>query len=54
MPIINALYTKIKTLLKLKKLNKNFENISDWLFDNNLSIHFDEDKIKELSNSFHK
>ena len=32
-------------LMKLKKqLNKDFENICDWFFDNKLSIHFGDDK----------
>ena len=29
-----------------KHLNKDFENICDWLVDNKLSIHFGEDKTK--------
>ena len=31
-----------------KHLNKDFENICDWLVDNKLSIHFGEDKTKSI------
>ena len=31
-----------------KQLNKDFENIYDWLVDNKLSIHFGEDKAKSI------
>ena len=31
-----------------KHLNKDFENICDWLMDNKLSIHFGKDKTKSL------
>ena len=29
-----------------KQLNKDFENVCDWFFDNILTIHFGEDKTK--------
>ena len=29
-----------------KELNKDFENLCDWFVDNELSIHFGEDKTK--------
>ena len=31
-----------------KELTKNFSNIRDWFVDNNLSIHFGEDKTKSI------
>ena len=31
-----------------KQLNKDFENVCDWFFDNKLSIHFEEDKTKSV------
>ena len=31
-----------------KQLNEDFANISDWFFDNKLSIHFGEDKTKSI------
>ena len=31
-----------------KQLNKNFENICDWLLNKKLSIHFGEDKTKSV------
>ena len=31
-----------------KQLNKDFENVCDWFFDNKLSIHFGEDKTKSI------
>ena len=30
------------------QLNKNFENICDWIVDNKLSIHFGDDKTKSI------
>ena len=31
-----------------KHLNKDFENICDWLVDNKLTIHFGEDKTNSI------
>ena len=31
-----------------KQLNKNFENVCGWFFDNKLSINFGEDKTKSI------
>ena len=31
-----------------KEVTKNFSNIRDWFVDNNLSIHFGEDKTKSI------
>ena len=31
-----------------KRLNEDFENLSDWFVDNKLSIHFGEDKTKSI------
>ena len=31
-----------------KQLNKDFENVCDWLVDNKLCIHFGEDKTKSI------
>ena len=33
---------------KKKQLTKDFSNICDWFVDNNLSIHFGEDKTKSI------
>ena len=31
-----------------KRLNEDFENLCDWFVDNNLAIHFSEDKTKSI------
>ena len=31
-----------------KRLNEDFENLSDWFIDNKLNIHFGEDKAKSI------
>ena len=40
--------TNIEMSMKLKKLNKDFENVYDWFIDNKLGIHFGEDKTKSI------
>ena len=49
MLMIHALFVNLKILMKFKKkLNEDSENIFDWFVDNNLSIHFDDDKTTSI------
>ena len=45
----SCLMYRHKDIAKIEKiLNKDFENICDWFVDNELSIHFGDDKTKSI------
>ena len=49
MSMMHAKFSKVRMLrISAKQLNEDFGNIFNWLVDNKLSIHFDEDKAKSL------